>query len=115
MGGKVSDVLGMADVVFPAMLAGWSVRYDIDKQNLYERAREDSLRIIEDNSVAESDVTVAEKVGVRLGILERARKIIRRLRNEETNDKEITKVREREREVTKYYRYFGRRKNRFVE
>ena len=64
VGGKVSDVLGMADVVFPAMLAGWSVRYDIDKQNLYERAREDSLRIIEDCSVVDSDVIVAENHSV---------------------------------------------------
>ena len=99
VGGKVSDVLGLADVVFPAMLAGWSVRYDVDKKNLYESARDDSLRIIEVNAVAESDELVAEKVAVKLGIVGRVRKIIRRLRNEETNDREITKVREREQNI----------------
>ena len=51
--------------------------------------------MIEDNAVAESDEIVAEKVEVKLCIVGRVRKIIRRLRNEETNDREITKVRER--------------------
>ena len=49
---------------------------------------------MEDNAVAESDELVAEKVAVKLGIVGRVRKAIRRLRNEETNNREITKVRE---------------------
>ena len=99
VGGKVSDVLGLADVVFPAMLAGWSIRYDVDKRTLYERARDDSLRVIEDNSVTESDETVADKVEVKLGIVGRVKMIFRRLRKEETNDRETAKVREREQNI----------------
>ena len=54
---------------------------------------------MEDNAVAESDELVAEQVAVKLGIVGRVRKIIRRLRNEETNNREITKVREREQNI----------------
>jgi len=28
VGGRVSDVLGLADVVFPSMLSGWAARFD---------------------------------------------------------------------------------------
>ena len=80
---------------------------------MYESARDDSLRIMEDNAVAESDELVEEKVAVKLGIVGRVRKIIRRLRNEVTNNREITKVRERERR--NYYSHFGRGENRFVK
>ena len=66
---------------------------------MYESASDDSLRIMEDNAVAESDELVEEKVAVKLGIVGRVRKIIRRLRNEETNDRDITKVREREQNI----------------
>ena len=114
VGGKVSDVLGLADVVFPAMLAGWSVRYDVDKRNLYERARDDSLRIIEDNSVVESEEIVADnvKVEVKVGIMGRVKMTFTRLRKEETNDKEIPKVRQGEQNIIDIYR-FRKRKNRF--
>ena len=52
-------------------------------------------------------------MAVKLGIVGRVRKIIRRLRNEETNDRERTKVRERDQ--TNYYTHCIRRKKRFVE
>ena len=28
VGGRVSDALGLADVIFPALLAGWALRFD---------------------------------------------------------------------------------------
>ena len=75
------------------------IRYRQEEPAVYESAREDCSRIIKVNSVAESDELVAEKVGVKLGIAGRVRKIIRRLRNEETNNRDITKVREREQNI----------------
>ena len=75
------------------------IQYRQKEPTVYESAREDCSRIIEVNAVAESDELVEEKVAVKLGIVGRVRKIIRRLRNEETNDREITKVREREQNI----------------
>ena len=39
------------------------------ERTVHESAREDRLRIVEDNSVTESDKIVAEKVEVKLGML----------------------------------------------
>lgn len=75
----MSDVLGLADVVFPAMLAGWSLRYDITKRNAFENQRADARQIIESNLVRDVvPPVVGATGGGRRGIIGTIVRFIRR-------------------------------------
>ena len=80
VGGRVSDVLGLADVVFPSMLAGWSLRYDIAKRNAFVFEKENSKKIIEtsliQNFVENENENDSENI-VKLSYFERARNLFR--------------------------------------
>jgi Signal peptide peptidase len=82
VGGRVSDVLGLADVVFPSMLAGWSLRYDIAKRKSFETEKENSKKIIEtsliQNFVEENEYENDSDIEiVKLSLFDRVRNIFR--------------------------------------
>jgi Signal peptide peptidase len=83
VGGRVSDVLGLADVVFPSMLAGWSLRYDIAKRKSFETEKENSKKIIEtsliQNFVEENEYENDGEIEnvVKLSLFDRVRNIFR--------------------------------------
>ena len=103
VGGRVSDVLGLADVVFPSMLAGWSLRYDIAKRNAFTFEKENSKKIIEtsliQNFVDNENENEVENI-VKLGIFDRVRNIFRteKIVPRQIN-REISKEKQRDRNI----------------
>ena len=103
VGGRVSDVLGLADVVFPSMLAGWSLRYDIAKRNAFEFEKENSKKIIEtsliQNFVENENENEVENI-VKLCIFDRVRNIFRtdKIVPRQIN-REISKEKQRDRNI----------------
>ena len=103
VGGRVSDVLGLADVVFPSMLAGWSLRYDIAKRKAFEFEKENSKKIIEtsliQNFVESENESDTENV-VKLGLFDRVRNIFReeKIVPRQIN-REISKEKQRDRNI----------------
>lgn len=94
----MSDVLGLADVVFPAMLAGWSLRYDITKRNIFEDQKSTSRKIIENNSVREADrIIEGAAVSEKKGLIDTIVGFFRQAEPE--NDQEISKEKEREQNI----------------
>ena len=81
MGGKVSDVLGLADVVFPSMLTGWALRYDIAKKTTFENEINDSRKLIS-NAVPE----IEEKVVVKKQFFDRIRSLFKDEKVDEDNE-----------------------------
>lgn len=98
----MSDVLGLADVVFPAMLAGWSLRYDITKRNFFENQRASARQIIESNLVRDVDPPVERAaVGGRRGIIGTIVRFIRRRAPAPSVEsaQEMSKEKEREKNI----------------
>ena len=97
----MSDVLGLADVVFPAMLAGWSLRYDITKRNTFENRKSSARQIIESNSVRAADRAVESvegaAVGEKKGFIDTIKGFFREAAPE--SDQEISKEKEREQNI----------------
>jgi Signal peptide peptidase len=97
----VSDVLGLADVVFPAMLAGWSLRYDITRRNSFEDQKSTARQIIESNSVRVADRDRAVEAvagGVKKGIIDTVLGFFRKA-EPESDQQEISKEKEREQNI----------------
>ena len=97
MGGKVSDVLGLADVVFPSMLTGWALRYDIAKKTSYANEINDSrLLITNDKNVPE----IEGREVIKKPFFERIRSIFKSDKIEVDNEVlERDKEMERERNI----------------
>ena len=100
----MSDVLGLADVVFPSMLAGWALRYDNAKKIFYENEKENSRKIIMKNSIEEVEVNVGEKKIVKKRLFDRVRDLFRSRNNVQDNieinlEEEIEREKELKREL----------------
>jgi Signal peptide peptidase len=99
----VSDVLGLADVVFPAMLAGWSLRYDITRRNSFEDQKSSARQVIESNLVRVADrekdrAVEARAGGEKKGLIDTVLGFFRKA-EPESDQQEISKEKEREQNI----------------